>query len=131
MNSVICYWHFDEKFQTTWRLAESFAIDDDGYCLTTPSTGGGGDPEWFKWMFDVNGNDWIPKMSRAVTMWSMDSGVKLLNFHPPEFSSWTARGFFTRLCNMENWSELLQDGHYLYFGTITEAEKYVKFSVQQ
>jgi hypothetical protein len=53
-HGVICYWNFvpsKTKYHEDckWELAESFTIDCDGHCLTTPSTGGGDRHEWHKW----------------------------------------------------------------------------------
>lgn len=144
-HGVICYWEFvpsESRFETKWKLVESFCIDSDGYCLTKPSTGGGDREEWQKWMnkkiylregedddFHEDDEeldyDWEPIMGRAVTIWSIEDGVRLLNFNPPEWIKWLSVDFYEKLCKMPDWFSLLEGGHWFYNGTAREVEKHL------
>jgi len=70
--------------------------------------------------------DWRPIMGRAVTLWTIEHGVGLLDIHPPDdFPVWLSSSFYEELCKLPNWMNLLQQGHCLYFGTTKEALKYI------
>jgi len=152
LSGVVCYWEFvsTNSKDGHWRLAESYGIDRDGYCLTRPSTGGHVDGHLY-WLNDIvyhhegkwrteqelNGiekhgvekheldRDLRPIMGRAVTIWDMQHGTKLLDLHPPEWASWLSVDFCKELCKLPNWHSLLRRGVDLYWGTTQEAEKYV------
>lgn len=124
MNGVICYWEYHDakhRDERAWHLIESFPIDDDGHCLTTPSTGGGDRQEWHKWtnnkVFrkkdgtitteddpEMHYDDYEPIMGMAVTLWTMQSGTCLLDLHPPgeDFPKWLSGSFYEELCKMQN-----------------------------
>jgi len=147
IHGIICYWEYGPANQT-WFLVESFPINDDGYCMTKPSTGGGDREEWLKWMNskvyykdgkwvdadqmnmdmdDYEYDDWKPIMGRAVTIWTMQHGTALLDIHPPEFPRWLSASFYEELRKLPNWASLLEKGYDLYFGTTNEVEKYINF----
>lgn len=157
-HGVICYWEFKPsptqyRDDCEWVLKESFAIDADGHCLTTPSTGGGDRQEWHKWMNERIYNyqnrwytlpelekelgpflndklpalfdDWREIMGRAVTLWTLESGVQLLDFHPLEWAKWMAVGAYDKLCKLTEWTSIIERGHDLYFGTANTARQYL------
>jgi hypothetical protein len=136
MHGIICYWSYvkpKSQFDKLWHLEESFAIDDDGRPLTTPSTGGGDRIEWTnKKVYadkEAKGEgdyDWEPIMGRAVTICTLESGVRLIDIHPPEWSEWLSSSFYEELCKSDNWVKVLERGYDLYFGTVNEARKYFK-----
>lgn len=139
MNGIICYWRYTKpktQFGKHWKLAESFPIDDDGRPLITPSTGGGDRVEWDKWTNkkvyankeakEEDDYDWKPIMGRAVTICTLESGVRLLAIHPPEWVSWLSNSFYEELCKSDNWIKLLENGYELYLGTVGEARKHFK-----
>jgi len=137
MHGIICYWRYvktKNNYDKQWVLAESFAIDLDGRPLTIPSTGGGDRVEWDKWMNKkVYANkeakaeddyDWEPIMGRAVTICTLESGVRLLDIHPPEWSDWLSISFYEELCKSDKWVKMLERGFDMYLGTAKEARKY-------
>ena len=125
MDAIICYWKWEPVENRGWHLLESFPIDADGHCLKIPSTGGGDRQEWNKWMNQLEDDDWVPIMGRAVTIWDYESGVGLLDIHPPEWPEFLSPIFYERLCKMQDWFILLENGHNLYFGTVKEVKNYV------
>jgi hypothetical protein len=68
------------------------AADGDGYFLTQPQTfKADGRHPWTCWLNHYSGDDDdFPAeiMGRAVTMWDVSSGVKLMGFHPPRWVEW-------------------------------------------
>lgn len=127
IRGVISYWKYDsEKYkgESGWVRVESYPVDDDGYPLITPSTGGGDRHEWDKWLFtrDDDGYNAEPIMGRAVTLWCF-AGVNLMGLNPPEWTKWISPEFYDELKKMPNWYRFLQDGHSLYLGTMNAAEK--------
>lgn len=122
---VVCYWEHDPK--AGWQFKESFPVDSDGYCLTTPSTGGGDCHEWDKWLFTRDEDDYNadPIMGRAVTLWCM-CGVSLVGLNPPEWCKWLSVGFTEELKKLPNWYSYLQDGYSLYLGTQDHARKVIE-----
>lgn len=123
-HSVVCYW---ESVQTNdrWKLVESYGIDGDGYPITTPSTGGGRDRcEWDKWLYSTSKNEQI--MGRAVTMWSIQCGVRLLGFNPPKPVPWLSNSFYEEICKDLDWRKIIEGGPTMWFWTAREAEKYIR-----
>ncbi len=65
----------------------------------------------------------VPHMGRALTMWSRDHGVSLMDINPPdEFPKWLSSSFYEAMCKLDNWALLLQNGSDLWFGTLEEVE---------
>ncbi len=149
---IICYWQWadpEHRDKRHWQFVESFAIDSDGHCLTTPSTGGGDRQEWHKWTNrkvyfvkdegeghwiedaeeepeEYEYDDWMPVKGRAVTLWTLQSGTSLLAINPPnEFPKWLSTSFCEELCKLKEWASLLEHGYDLYFGATNEAERYI------
>lgn len=110
---------------------ESFAVDEDGHCLTIPSTGGGERQEWHKWLQkksnDQEGHDWDYEsiMGRAVTYWNIMGGVQLLGFNPTTWPDGLSLTFFDSLKKSHDWENWIDGGYQLCFGTVEEAEKYI------
>lgn len=113
---AICLWQW-EKTSRKWKLAEAYGIDGDGY-ITTPSKlaeSERGGRSYTKWVESAN-------TGRCATHWGMESGVTLCAINPPGDTSWI-RSFkeFVKI----DWSEVLEDGLTLYFGTSKQARKLV------
>jgi hypothetical protein len=60
-------------------------------------------------------------MSRAVTIWSWEYGVRLLELHPPKWDSWLSVQFLEKLKESRDWTGMLEDGHSLLFETARQA----------
>lgn len=120
---IICYWEYKKEY----ILVESFLVDEDLYPLTKPSAGGEDRHEWFKWTNTKYGSfESKSIMGRAVTCFTIRSGVRLLDFNPPEWCSWLSSTFYDDLLKLSNWSSLINCGYNLSRGTQEEAEKYFK-----
>lgn len=120
---VVCYWQYvDAK----WSFVESYAIDDDGYPLIKPIHTGnfGTRHEWDNWTC----NNSI--LGRAVTIWQIDSGIRLLAFNPPDLPKWLSHSFIERLCESSDWPAMLEWGPEMYFGTIREVHKILDLRVK-
>ena len=129
LDAVVCYWEFsDQAMSGCWKLMESFGIDYDGRPVTTPSTGGGDRCEWNKWLEDANQE---PIMGRAVTIWNVQSGVRLSGFYPPVFVAWLPASFYEEVCKNQNWMKIIDGSYTMWFGTAREAEKYLTFKSKQ
>lgn len=125
IKGVVSYWQYDPEKHTResgWVRVESYPIDDRGYPLIAPSTGGGDRHEWNKWLYTPDGYNEIPILGRAVTLWCF-AGVNLLGFNPPEWTKWISPHFYEELKKLPNWYNFLQDGPSLYLGTMDAAEK--------
>ena len=135
----MCYWEYvppkpeDRRDPARlWKLAESFRIDQDGYPMDKTSTGdcSDGRHEWTCWMYTDNPDDGYdddrrPIMGRAVTLWTVESGVSLMNLHPPEWVPWLSISFIEELKKLKNWYAFLQCGYNLHDGTARAAEKII------
>jgi hypothetical protein len=98
----------------------------DGHCIQIPSTGGKSRYEYQRWMNKEDEfGDSTPIMGRAVTYWTMEHGVGLMDIHPPKWIEWLSASFYERLCKMPDWYILIEEGWGMFNGTVTEAEKYV------
>lgn len=133
-HGVICYWKFVPKkrpYEDKWELVESYACDDDGYPIYTPkNTSGGGDRhEFMKWLQTSSraNDDFDPEpiMGRAVTLWTVDGGVQLLGFNPPQWIDWLSPSFYEKIRENGLWRTLLEGAGTLWLGTGREADKYV------
>lgn len=131
-NGVMCYWKYDPdgKYRRCWVLAESFAINNDGYPIGERSTKDWPDTrhEWNGWMNTrTEGEDYDlePIMGRAVTVFQFESGCTLLDLHPPEWPPWLSGSFVEEIRKLPNWSQFLEGGFDLYLGTARAAEKII------
>ena len=135
MIGVMCYWEYDQNFRDSLKLMESFPTDADGQPTVKTSTSRGNRDrlaaDWLYWMYKpidgslVSADALKPIMGRAITVWSIESGVKLLRLHPPEWSKWLSTSFYDRLCKMPDWANLLNNGYILDIGTARAAEKII------
>lgn len=162
-HGVICYWEFvpsaECRDDCKWKLVESFAIDCDGCPLTTPSTGGDGEPEWYRWTHnevflyqgqwltekelaarctideledrDELDSDYQSIPGRAVTLWTFSSGTTLLDITVGAEVLWLGRFFGEKLKALPNWYEFLENGYNMWAGTGNEAKKYMTFNEAQ
>lgn len=143
-NGVMCYWEYERPLsdevggprqrQRLWKLVESFGIDTDGYPLEPTSTSeySDGRHQWMGWLNkevplgddeDEEDTDNEPIMGRAVTVWSVESGVGLLDMNLPEFVPWLAIDFIKQIKERNDWHRFLECGYDLYLGTARAAEK--------
>lgn len=107
-HGVVCLWEWDDA-KIGWRLHESYEVDMDGH------------PKMRK---DTEAHDWVGVVAgRAVTHWSMLSGVSLHIFDPPHHVLWVSDQFVKELTKLPNWHDLLADGHGLLFGTMNAAQR--------
>jgi len=138
---VICLWEWDakaEQFHDQWVLLESYVIDMDGYPVcdisdinTFPQNIRNQNRQfaqvsWENFLFQEVGDDSVPIMGRATTVWDVEYGVRLLGLHPPEWSNWLSINFIDELKKLKNWSAFLEGGHTLHLGTAREVGKYLK-----
>jgi hypothetical protein len=150
-HSVICYWQYEAPSQPDnghnprhrpWKLVEAYPISQDGY-PTVPVKTKGDFPntrtEWDNWLYrkevintsgsgsgsdpDSNEYDMIPIPGHVVTMWSVESGVKLFKFNLPTEMAWLGEDFATELPKAYNWHKMLADGYALRGGTARAVEK--------
>jgi len=160
-HGVVCYWNFipsKTKFSEDckWELAESFTIDADGHCLTTPSTGGHDRQEWHNWTNepvyfleeyekDPKTHGWytLPELAAIGKTKDDASHGDWKPIMGRAVTLWTLGGGVDLLDihppewaswlsisfyeELRNWSTLIQKGYDLYFGTINEAHKYITF----
>lgn len=135
-HGVICYWEYkpSEKkgMSRIWHLVEAYPIDMDGYPLVQVKNTGkiNSRQEWDNWMNtqepdDEGYGDYVPIMGRAVTVWTVEGGVHLLDLHPPEWVPWLSITFIEELKKLSNWSQFLECGYDLYLGTARAAEKII------
>jgi hypothetical protein len=95
-----------------WELAESWPGDGDGMALRSPSTGGRDRQEW---------SLWLGEKGRAVTMWTVSSGVTLMGVRPDQPRGMLSQRFWDRLPDLPDWHEHLEDGFRLVAGTVNAA----------
>jgi len=143
VRGVMCYWEYvapksndDKTLTRLWHLRHAVPHDDDGYPI------GPNLPKfitdccdhrhvWTCWMQkydpDEDGYDDNPEdiMGRAVTAWSIENGVTLLDLHPPEWVDWLAPGYIEEIRKHRNWSQIIEGGHNLYLGTARAVEKII------
>ncbi len=131
LHAIVCYWKWvpgkrgDHRRQ--WELVEAYGVDDDGYPLVKPqNTPGKGDrQEWDHWMnkwvvpkgSEYDDGEWEPIMGRAVTLWSVTGGVRLMDFHPPKWVEWLSVGWLEEVRKLPNWAAFFESGYELYLGT--------------
>ena len=141
IRGVMCYWEYvapkpdeDKTIVRLWHLRHVVPHDDDGYPVGSKL------PDfitkcsdhrhvWTCWMNTDNpdedgyDDDRESIMGRAVTAWSIEDGVSLVDLHPPEWVDWLAPGFIEELRKNRNWSQIIEGGHNLYLGTARAVEK--------
>ena len=135
--AIVSLWEFrvpqnnmDTSKSRRWFCLETYGVDQDGYACT-PSKFASKDRHSFdNFMFkeptkeeEEKFIDREPIMGRAVTTWTMESGVSLAAFHPPEWTSWLSVQFIEELRKLSNWCSFLEDGYTLWAGTARHAEK--------
>jgi hypothetical protein len=147
--AVICLWEYtppkkkNEPYKKLWKLVECYGVDQDGYACTESKHASGDRHSYDQWMSrkcwydektkklvytcpadqDAGDYDWDSIMGRAVTVWSVESGVRLARLNPPEWVPWLGSSFTEELAKLKHWFSFLEDGHTLYLGTARAAEK--------
>lgn len=132
IEGVLCFWEYvpnAEKFRPSWKLVESFAVNEYGHPLDidrlklhVKSNRRYAADSWL--LKETDNDDHEPIMGRAVTYWSISSGVMLQGFNPPEWApKWISSRFYEAI--KENLL-LLDDGHYFIMATIEAARKVLK-----
>lgn len=128
-NLCFCLWEFEhpkEKHRAgRWKLVEAYLTDDDGHPCKPPKHCPDDKYGWQQWTNKVKKphDELQPIMSRAVTVWSMEYGVRLLELHPPKWDSWLSVEFFEQLKQSKDWVRMLEDGVTLLFETARQAHK--------
>jgi hypothetical protein len=121
-NFCFCLWEFElpEKKHRAgkWKLVEAYLANDDGYPLLPPKNCPNDKHGWERWTRDTK-----QPISRAVTIWSMEYGVRLLGINPSQRDSWLSVEFFEQLKQSKDWVRILEDGHSLLFETARQAYK--------
>lgn len=109
---VICLWEWTAD---KWRLAQ--VVHGGDRTLSDAQDA---------WMYVRDGDDNPTEiMGRAVTIWDMESGVRLNNWHPPEWVPWLAPSFTEEVRKARNWFLFVGGGHDLYFQTAEEVAKLI------
>lgn len=128
IDGVVCLWRYTGDGYPQWECVEAFAISENCDILSPTKHASRRDPEpWRKWMF--KGDKEI--MGRAVTLWTLTGGVRLVEFHPPEWAKWLSVSFTEKLQKSPDWVTMLQDGHVLYLNTIIEVQKLLQISIRR
>src|SRR6516165_5285245 len=99
VHGVVCYWDYVappleyDHNHCHWRFVEAYPIDRDGYPLVAVQNTGqiNSRQEWDNWLYIVhkpeNGDEddyeYEPVLGRAVTIWTMADGARLLKLNPP------------------------------------------------
>jgi hypothetical protein len=127
LHGVICYWQFEssktvDRENAKWKLIESYPISLHGYPLIRPINTGDPRHEWREWVFDKDG---FPIYGRAVTAWSFDYGVTLMQITPlkKDEPTWFTRDYNEKLTKLKDWASWIVDGHTLSSGTAAEVRK--------
>jgi hypothetical protein len=112
IDAAICLWKLNKA--NNWILVETFPVDMYGYPTCKVKNVNGKDRNcWENWMWKDEDRE-KPQMSRAITMWSLLYGVKLIEFHPPQWPVWMNVG---ELLKEKNIFSVIRNGHSLLFGT--------------
>lgn len=132
--TVVCYWKWawnEKKPKEPWRFVEAYAVDGKWNPLTPVKNppkkqrAKFEDREWRNWMY--NGGGMIKMPGRAVTLWTVVGGVRLLSWSPAEGDSakWADYQFFNEIRHSRTWYTMLAGGHAMYHQTAREVEKLI------
>lgn len=116
IDSVVCLWEYNPKTKR-WILEDVYGCDDNSYPCTKAKYATGRHGGYHRWLYKESG-DWIP--GRAVTCWSAESGVSLIDFAAPSQVDWIDWYKFKDVIK-ENWVGTLQGAYDMKMETATKA----------
>jgi hypothetical protein len=123
VNSIICLWSlaYDDKKWLVWTLAEAYRVDDDGLPLMKADT------DEHDWLHEPVSRERCSEgceciLGRAVTSWTIESGVRLRAFNPPDWVGWLTPWFYKTLCKDSRWMDIEGAGK-AWMETAAQAEK--------
>jgi hypothetical protein len=123
---VVCLWQYKEPtndFDKCWEMVEFYHIDGDGYAITeTKNIKTDNRVSWSEWINSktIHDDGWEEYGSikgRAVTLWTVESGVRLAEFNPPDYPKWLSSDCYEAIKKLPNWHSFIQDGYRMYGGT--------------
>jgi|AGTN01.3.fsa_nt_gi hypothetical protein len=133
-DAVVCYWEWNPSGSNVrpWKLAESFAMDEDGHPLS-PATGDDEREPWVAWLCrkshdgyeDPDDFDWEHIPGRAATIWTFGDGVRLLGFNPPENADWLSVFFIDKISETPGWPGIIEGGYAMRDGTVEAAKRII------
>lgn len=100
---------------TAWKLHSAYFTDNDGHPILKESL------HYNNFTFRENKGHNIAIPGRAVTVWTILTGVTLHTFHPPTECLWLAGTY--ELKKLPNWYSFIEGGHTLYLGTSRKVEE--------
>lgn len=122
ISDIMCFWKYEGSGK--WHLATSSPIDSCGYVTENMDKLGYETKEKDRASYVIE--KWSKRAGRAITIWSLRSGVGLVRLVPPEYPKWLSVSFYEELCKHREWALLLEDGFHLRSETVKEATRYLQ-----